>query len=327
MKKLLALVLAWMMVLGCVPALAEPVELKFATMAEGTGPYNYAYALKTIIEAALPEGSSVTLVPDSPGAVDAPAQIDAGECDLIMSNAGPAAWYVAENPESKVNALFGGLGYDFLNIMMTKEFSDAHGVTTLEEMVEKQLPVRLAVKESGSLGAEAAEKVLISLGVTFSDIEAWGGKVIRTGSAGIREAIEKGEADLTIDHISAWQENTTALCENVEMHFVQLETETLDRLCDYGFAPIDIEANMFKWQSQGIGTVGSQQVVLVSKDMDVELAQMITRAVCENTEKLAAAAAGLERFVAMDAGLESLCGAPVHAGAAQYYWLQGYVAK
>lgn len=327
MKKLLLLVLALMMVLSSVCALAEPVELTFATMAEGTGPYKYAVALKEIIEKALPEGSVVTLVPDSKGAVEAPAQIDAGECDLIMSNAGPAAWYAAANEDTKVRALFGGLGYDFMNVMMTKAYADANGVTTLEEIVAKQLPVRLAVKEEGSLGAEAAVKTLIALGITFEDIENWGGKVIRTNSAGIREAIEKGEADLTIDHISAWQANTTALCENVEMHFVQLESTTLEKLTEYGFAAIDIEPNMFKWQSAGIGTVGSQQVVLVSSDMDVELARAITVAVCENADKLAAADPGLERFVAMDAGQAGLCGAQVHAGAAQYYWEMGYSAK
>lgn len=327
MKKLLTLVLALMMVLGCASAMAEPVELKFATMAEGTGPYNYALALKGIIEGALPEGSTVTLVPESKGAVDAPAQIDAGECDLIMSNAGPAAWYCAANEDTKVRALFGGLGYDFLNVMMTKAYSDNNGVITLEEIVENQLPVRLAVKEDTALGGLAAEKVLIALGVSYSDIESWGGKVIRTNSAGIREAIENGEADLTIDHISAWQANTAALCENVEMHFVQLETATIEKLCEYGFAPIDIEPNMFKWQSQGIGTVGSQQVVLVSEDMSVDLARAIAKAVCENDDLLADADPGLARFVAMDAGMTNLCGAQVHAGAAQYYWEQGYTAK
>lgn len=327
MKKFLTLVLALLMVLGSVSALAEPVELTFATMAEGTGPYNYAAALKEIIEDALPEGSVVTLVPESKGAVDAPAQIDAGECDLIMSNAGPAAWYVAEHEDTKVRALFGGLGYDFLNVMMTKEFADNNGVTTLEEIVDKQLPVRLAVKEEGSLGAAAAEKTLAALGVTFADIENWGGKVIRTGSAGIREAIEKGEADLTIDHISAWQANTTELCENVEMQFVQLGAETLQKICESGFATIDIEAGMFKWQTSGIATVGSQQVVLVNEEMDVELARTIAEAVCENADQLAQADAGLARFAAMDAGLESLCGAQVHAGAAQYYWEMGYTAK
>ena len=327
MKKLFALVLALIMVLSCVSAMAEGVMINFYTMAEGTGPYNYAVALKNIIEPALPEGSVINLVPDSRGAVDAPAQIDAGECDMIMSNAGPAAWYAVSNPESNVRALFGGLGYDFLNVMMTEEYAAAQGVYTLEEMIEKQLPIRLAVKGEGSLGGMAAEKVLIALGVTVADIEAWGGKVIRTDSAGIRAAIENGEADVTIDHISAWQGNTTALCENVQMHFVQLENETLEKLCEYGFAPIDIEPNMFMWQSEGIATVGSQQVVLVSADMDVDMAYTIARVVCENDDLLAEADAGLARFVAMDAGLQGLCGVQVHAGAAQYYWEMGYAAK
>lgn len=330
MKKILAMVLALMMALSCVGALAEvtePVTLRFSTMAEGTGPYAYASALKDIIEKALPEGSVVELVPNSVGAMDAPKQIEAGECDLIMSNAGPAEWYNAANEGSNVRALFGGLGYDFMTVLMTEEFAAAQGVYTLEEIVEKQMPVRLAVKEDGSLGAEAAKKVLIALGVSFADIEAWGGKVIRTNSAGIREAIENGEADMTIDHISAWQENTTALCENVQMRFVQLETETLERMTTYGFSEIDIEPAMFKWQSESIATVGSQQVVLVSADMDNELAYTIVKAVCDAEAELHAEAPALERFSPMEAGLANLCGARLHAGAALYYFEMGYTAK
>ena len=330
MKKILAMVLALMMALGCMGAMAEaaePVMLTFSTMEEGTGAYTYAAALKGIIEKALPEGSTVELVPNSAGAMDAPKQIEAGECDLIMSNAGPAAWYNDANENSKVRALCGGLGYDFMTVLMTEKYAAEQGVYTLEEIVEKKLPVRLAVKEDGSLGAEAAKKVLIALGVSFDDLEAWGGKVIRTGSAGIREAIENGEADMTIDHISAWQANTTALCENVQMRFVQLENETLERMTEYGFAPIDIEPGMFKWQSESVATVGSQQVVLVNADMDNELAYTIIKAICEADDELYTVAPALERFAPMDAGLESLCGAQVHAGAALYYFENGYAAK
>ena len=330
MKRILAMVLAMMMILSGTCVLAEqtePVQLVFSTMDEGTGAYTYAAALKEIIEDALPAGSIVELVSDSRGAVDAPAQLEDGECDLIMSNAGPAAWYNEANPDSSVRALCGGLGYDFINVMMTEEYAAAQGVFSLEELVEKKLPVRIAVKQEGSLGASAAEKVLIALGISFADIEEWGGEVIRTDSAGIRAAIENGEADLTIDHIAAWQENTTTLCENVQMRFVQLGTETLSRLEGYGFSPIDIEPNMFKWQSEGIATVGSQQVVLVSADMDNDLAYSLAKAICENDDQLAEVSEALERFVAMDAGMESLCGAQVHAGAAQYYWEMGYTAK
>ena len=327
MKRILAMVLATMMVLSGTCVLAEPVQLKFSTMQEGTGAYAYAAALKDIIERSLPEGSVVELVSDSSGAVDAPAQLEAGECDLIMSNAGPAEWYNAQHPQSKVRALAGGLGYDFVNVMMTEEYAVEHGIFTLEELVEKKLPVRLAVKKEGSLGAMAAEKVLAAMGVTFADIEAWGGQVIRTDSDGIRAAIEAGEADLTIDHISAGQANTAALCENHQMRFVQLETVTLDALVKEGFAYIDIEPDMFRWQNEGIASVGSQQVVLVSADMDNDLAYALAKAICENDETLADADAALERFVAMDAGTESLCGARVHAGAAQYYWEMGYAAK
>lgn len=324
----LALVLA--LALCGAPTLAEPAEpvhLVFATMQEGTGAYAYASALAGIMQDALPEGSTVELQTTSPGAVGAPAMLEAGECDLVMSNAAPALWYVQGHRDTGVRALCGGLGYDFVNVMMTEAFAEKSGVFTLEEIVEKQLPVRLAVKEEGTLGEMAARKLLEALGVRYADIEAWGGKVIHTDSQGIAEAFEKGEADLTIDHIAAWQENTTRLCEGVPMRFPQLKEETLNRLVEMGFGVIDVEPGMFAGQTEPIAAVGSQQVVLVRQDMDAALAQALARAVCEHADELAQISPALERFVPMYAGTAQLCGAEVHAGAAQYYWEQGYPQK
>lgn len=326
----LAMALALVMALGCIPALGEaqePVQLTFATMQEGTGAYTYAAALKEIMEAALPAGSTIELTTDSPGAVDAPTMLEEGGCDLVMSNAGPALWYAEQNPDTVVRALCGGLGYDFLNVMVSEEFATEQAVFTVEEIFEKQLPVRLVIKEEGTLGALAAEKLLEALGVTEADIGSWGGAVIRTDSSGIREAFEAGEADLTIDHISAWQENTTQLCENVHMVFPQLQEETLVKLQEAGFGVVEVEPGMFAGQSEAIATVGSQQVVLVSKDMDADLAETLARAVCEHAAELAEVSEALQRFVPMYAGTASLCGAQVHPGAALYYWQMEYPSK
>ena len=324
----LALVLS--LALCGIPTLAEPAEpvhLVFATMQEGTGAYAYASALAGIMQDALPKGSTVELKTTSPGAVGAPAMLEAGECDLVMSNAAPALWYAQGHRDTGVRALCGGLGYDFVNVMMTEAFAEANGVFSLEEIVEKQLPIRLAVKEEGALGAMAAQKLLEALGASYADIERWGGKVIQTDSQGIVEAFEKGEADVTIDHISAWQGNTTQLCERVPMRFPQLQEATLNRLVEMGFGVIDVEPGMFAGQTEAIAAVGSQQVVLVREDMDASLAQALARAVCEHADALAQTAPALERFVPMYAGTAELCGAEVHAGAAQYYWEQGYPQK
>ena len=169
--------------------------------------------------------------------------------------------------------------------------------------------------------------LLEALGVRYADIEAWGGKVVHTDSQGIAEAFEKGEADLTIDHIAARQENTTRLCEGVPMRFPQLKEETLNHLVEMGFGVIDVEPGMFAGQTEAIAAVGSQQVVLVRQDMDAALAQALARAVCEHAVELAKLSPALERFVPMYAGTAELCGAEVHAGAAQYYWEQGYPQK
>lgn len=51
------------------------------------------------------------------------------------------------------------------------------GITSLEEIKEKKYPLRIAVNKKGSAMDEANKLVLNSYGITYEDIEKWGGKV------------------------------------------------------------------------------------------------------------------------------------------------------
>ena len=73
--------------------LTEPVQLTFAAQEVGTAAYNYAAALQSVMLPQLPAGSTIDITTTSPGGVGAPMIVNGGEeCDLVMSNAGPAKW-------------------------------------------------------------------------------------------------------------------------------------------------------------------------------------------------------------------------------------------
>ena len=332
MKKVFSVLLCLTMLLGAVGASAElatPVFLTFATQEVGTAAYNYSAALQAVFEDVLPAGSSIDLATTSPGGVGAPIVLDNGQCDLIMSNAGPAKWAattgILDNPPTtNTRALAGGLGHDFLNVLFTQEFVEKTGITTMEELVEQKYPVRFAIKANGTLGALAAEKVLATFDLTFDDIRAWGGDVTQTGGDAIKTLLQDGNADMTIDHVGAGQANTTELCMSTKMYFPQLADETLAKLAADGFDYIDIEADTWNGQTEVIKSVGSQQVVLVSANMEDDVAYALVKALCENKDTLAASMAALGHFDPATAGIPGKAGVEVHPGAARYYTEMDY---
>ena len=115
--------------------LTEPVHLTFAAQEVGTGAYNYAAALQTVMLKVLPEGSTIDITTTSPGGVGAPVIVNGGEeCDLVMSNAGPAKWSYELGTDTyeyggcpEIACIAGSLGHDFLNVMFTQKFVDETG--------------------------------------------------------------------------------------------------------------------------------------------------------------------------------------------------------
>ncbi len=310
--------------------LTDPVKLTFAAQEVGTAAYNYASALQSVMIKGLPEGSSINITTTSPGGVGAPLIVNnAARTDIVMSNSAPAKWSkedgILGKPKTEnIACIGGGLGHDFVNVMLTKKFVESTGISTLEELVAKKHPVKMVIKKNGTLGELSAEKVFEALGVTFDDIKAWGGVVEKTGGDAIKSGLQDDIYDLTIDHIGAGQSNTTELCLTHDMVDVQLSDETLKKLVDMGYDYITVEPNTWKGQETAIQTVGSQQLVLVSTTMDDAVAYALTKAMCEGAAALGDAVAALKYFDPKVAGKKSLTGVDLHPGAKAYYQEQGY---
>lgn len=328
MKKLIALALVLCMMLTGA-AFAE--ELLIGTQETGTAGYTYATAIMQCIQTV--DGYSVSLVSNSSGNVSSPVLIQEGECDITVSNSAPALWASTTGIESAeipvcpdVRCIAGGLGKDFINVMFTKSFVDKTGISTIEDLVAKEQPVRLIIKKNGSFGELAAERVFGVFGVDINNPPAWL-TVEKTSGGAIKDGLSDDNYDLTIDHIGAGQANTTELCLNHDMVDVQLSDETLAKLCEQGYDYVTVPAGTWRGQDVDIKTVGSQQCIIVSADMDEEVAYQITKALCENREILVNTSAVLGNFDPAVAGSKALTGCELHPGAARYYKEMGYAAE
>ena len=328
MKKLIALALALSMMLFSV-AFAE--DLLIGTQETGTAGYTYSTAIMNCIQT-IP-GYNVSLFSNSSGNVTSPILIQEGECDITVSNSAPALWAATTGVESAslpvcpdVRCIAGGLGKDFINIMFTQKYVDETGIKTIEELVEKQQPVRLIIKKNGSFGELAAEKVFEVFGIDINNPPAWI-TVEKTSGSAIKDGLSDDLYDLTIDHIGAGQANTTELCINHDMYDVQMGDELMAKLCEMGYDYVTVPAGTWNKQDVEIKTVGSQQCIIVSADMDEEVAYQITKALCENKDILVQASAVLGNFDPTVSGSKALTGCDLHPGAARYYEEMGYASK
>ena len=331
MKKFaLALVLVFCFVCVAAAELTEPAKLIFAAQEVGTGAYSVSAAIQGALLKGLPAGSTIDLTTNSPGGVGAPVLIQRGRADMIVGNAGPALWSYERSKDDyqfggcpDVRSIAGGLGHAMANIMFTKKFVDATGCTTIEEVIEKKVPIKLITKKNGTLGELTAERVIEACGISVEDFlkfATWE----KTGTDAIKSGIQDDLYDATIDHVDAGQATTTEICLTHDMHFVQLKDETLANLNKMGYAPIVMLAGTWNKQEKDINTMGSQQNLIVPASMNDDVAYALAKALCENKDEIAAAVASLKWFDPKTAGRPDLNGAPLHPGAAKYYKEMGY---
>jgi len=312
--------------------LTEPVVLTFSTQDVGGAMYVYASALANIWSQVLPEGSRIDVMTTSPGGVGAPIVIQNGDADITLGNAAPAKWAAEDGilgfpPTDDVRAIAGGLGVDFVNIMFTQSFVERTGITTLEELVAQEHPVRLVVPPPGSFGELSAYHVLGVLGVNYEMIESWGGSADLLSWDAIVTLLRDDRADIVISHIGAGQPATSELTMTTDMFFPQLADSTLDALAEVGFAPIEIAAGTWSGQDVAIQSVGSQQVILVSASLPDELIYVLVRAIStsEGRAELVHAHAALAAFDPALAFDPLLLGAPIHPGAEAAFRAMGYM--
>lgn len=309
---------------------AKPVNLTFAAQEVGTTAYVYASAIANIFMEGLPAGSNIDVTTTSPGGVGAPVILEQGQCDIVVGNGAPTKWaattgILGNPPVQNVRSIAGGLDEAFINVMFTQSFVDKTGITSLEELVQQKYPVRIAIKSPGTFGELACSRVLEALGVTYDDIKSWGGTITNTGSAAIGSLLKDGKADMTIDHTGPGQAATTELCMTTKMYFPHMSDETLAKLAESGFDSYTIRPNTWNGQTDAIKSCGSPQVVLVSADVSDDAVYQMTKALCENTDKLVNASAALKVFDPAHAWEPLKVGAPLHPGAERYYKEKGYM--
>jgi TRAP-type uncharacterized transport system substrate-binding protein len=108
------------------------------------------------------------------------------------------------------------------------------GITSLAQMKEKKLPLRISVREDPTHSTHVLIDQALSLhGFTLKDVESWGGKLVLCGGPGdVRrlDPVAKGEMDMVFDEgIKTWLPQTLE-AGMVPLDFTEAEIKHLTSL-------------------------------------------------------------------------------------------------
>ncbi|MDN5302365.1 MAG: uncharacterized protein PWQ60_1879 [Thermoanaerobacteraceae bacterium] len=261
-------------------------------------------------------GSTITSVPGE--GVANVESVHNGEAELGLTHSSIAASAVlgidpfSEKIEDvKAIASLYGSGLQFIT---RKEFA----ANSIKEIIDKKMKIKLAVGNPGSTGELATMRMLQEYGVTYKDIESWGGKIYFKDMGEAADMLGDGLIDaftlLTIAPAGPVQE----VSSTHEVKMLPVEEDIVNSLIKkYGYTDFTISKDAYNFLGDNIKTFGSQVILITHNNVAEEDIYRITKALVENLDYLHTVHANLKNLSA-----ESMAkgtGAALHPGAERYY--------
>lgn len=305
--------------------------LVFSSDAVGSATYNTIVEMSKYLENDGGFGL-VDVQPTSPGGMGAPYLFADGSVDLAFVNGAPAKWAretgtLGREPATGYMAIMGGLNSVCYINCISNDFLKKHNVSTIEEIFEQKLPLRIGCSAVGSMDAEGAYLLLEYFGVTQADLESWGGSITNQSGSENEAALQDGKIDFYIDHTSSSSSTMAEIATTCDVTFLQWGDELIDWfVTEKGFQRITVPANSFKGQTADITLPGSPDSIFAADTASEEVIYQVTKTLCENRDALVNTYNSLSPWdVETCMESEKLGGNPLHPGAERYYREMGYI--
>src|SRR6185436_19745494 len=193
--------------LAATPAFADFNDSKPITATvTGATPSGYprtmVEGMNAVVRDAYP-GSSVSFKPNSPGG--GVLDIGEGRADFTATATGTEIRLANEGQSPYPKPLKGKFSYvmmlydnQFMHFLMTREWADANGIKSWEDIAKKKPKIRLAINrpDNPQTTIGGPYEVMKAYGFTIQDIEKWGGSYVLGNSSIGLDAIVDGKADV-----------------------------------------------------------------------------------------------------------------------------------
>ncbi|NIO07838.1 MAG: hypothetical protein GTO40_07455 [Deltaproteobacteria bacterium] len=206
------------------------------------------------------------------------------------------------------------------------------GIRSLEEIKERRYPLIVSTRLLGKYRGTvlAVEEILKAYGFSLSDIEKWGGKILRVTNPGSPERarhITEGIANAVFDEgIKNW--GSRAL--NSGMRFLPIEEKVLGRLERIGLSRSTLSPAYFPELSEEVPTFDfSGWLLFCRPDLSSQIAYAMAKAIDVEHSRIP-----VDHFDKRPMTMEEFCRGgeggpltlPLHPGAKKYYREKGYIA-
>lgn len=321
MKKLLSVLLAVMMVLGLIAVAAADEDITVCAGAVGGSWYMYGAAFNDLWTANI-EGLNATLIAGSGNAN--PYSVNANEAQVGFTyvNTSGAAYRgegVSDVKAEDIRLLMNIRSIFYFTCMIDASL-DIH---SFDDIKEKKPALVCAVGAPGSGSEEVFRNVFEAHGITYADIESWGGRIEYVGGGSGADLFRDGHANVLSNAAPQPYSTWVEVAASRDVTLLPVDETTVEAMEALGYGADYIDTTPYGDPTGMILSVGPTSVVVINKDVDEETVYQMTKVLYENFDALIEVQSDLRGFDPLGAANSEI---PLHPGAERYYKEIGIIA-
>lgn len=192
-------------------------------------------------------------------------------------------------------------------------------VNSLDELLEKKLPVKLDRGKPGQMQHEIGKRVLAEYGLTYDDIEKWGGHVSGVSNNDLVSLMQDGTIDIVFKVGPGEQSQLQEMALNADVKWLPISEKVLKAVAEKSGLGVGVIPGTFFGGAVGkdIPCLTDTSIFIMRKGVSEEDAYKVTKSLVEGYKELGIIQPAWNTLDPQKMPLGMVL--PLHPGAEKYY--------
>lgn len=197
-------------------------------------------------------------------------------------------------------------------------FSKDLGISSMREIAEKKIPLKIDTGPKGGGGELAASRILEAHGASYDNIRAWGGQITHSPYREAVDRVRDGHIDAFMNDDNIGAPLFAEFASDDDIVILPQDQDAIEKLTSiYGYSAAVIPAGTYSGQTKDLPTTSQSVVFFTTKDMPEDLVYQMTKLFFEKKQDLTAGHANFAKLDPMAGPKVPVV--PLHPGAERYY--------
>lgn len=220
------------------------------------------------------------------------ALLDQGKCDLAIIHDAEAKAAIGGLPPftapiDSMETIAQLYSWAPMQAIVNADYAEEHGLTRLEDIAEKQLPITIVLNRRGNIVSSVGESMLNAIGASPDQIEEWGGSVEYAASGEQGDLMRDRRVDMLLNSLFVNHSSIRELASSIDVKLLPVTDETAQKVIDeWDIQRYTIPNEAYDWTAEDVLTLTVSAQLFVRTDADPQMVEDITRALVTNVDKL-----------------------------------------